>query len=254
MEEMILAARAAGLQSIGFSVHTPMPFPSCWTISAARLPDYFTEVQRVKERLHGQIDVFCGAEWDLYSQIAPAGFDYVIGSVHHIAIGNALPCVDNSAEETQRMLAEYFDGDADAMAEAYFRQYDALAKIGEVDIVGHFDLLNKFDEERAFFNTASARFHAAAIDAIDALIASGKIFEINTGAISRGYRTTPYPSRALLEAICARGGKIAISADAHRVEDVAFGFAEAEALACACGFREIWQFDGKGFVPQQLGG
>ena len=27
------------------------------------------------------------------------------------------------------------------------------------------------------------------------------------------------------------------------------GFAEAEALARACGFAELWQFDGKDFVP-----
>ena len=254
MEEMALAAKAAGLRSIGFSVHTPMPYESCWTIDAARLPDYFAEARRVKERLRGMIDVYCGAEWDLFSPIAPTGFDYVIGSVHHIAMGSALPCVDNSVEDTLQMLNAHFAGDADAMAEAYFRQYDALAKVDEVAIVGHFDLLTKFEEQQKFFDCESPRFRAAAHAAMDQLIASGKIFEINTGAISRGYRTTPYPSRALLEAIRARGGKITISADAHRAEDITFGFAEAEALALACGFTELWTFDGKGFVPQQLGG
>ncbi len=254
LEEMALAAEAAGLRSIGFSVHTPMPYPSCWTISAARLPDYFAEARRVKEHLRGQIDVFCGAEWDLYSPTAPTGFDYIIGSVHHIATGGELPCVDNSVEDTRHTLRTYFAGDADAMAEAYFRQYAALANVPEVGIVGHFDLLTKFDEQKPFFDTESPRFQAAAFSALDALIAADKIFEINTGAISRGYRATPYPSRVLLEAIHARGGKITISADAHRAEDIISGFAEAEALARACGFTELWTFDGKGFVPQQLGG
>lgn len=254
MEEMALAAKAAGLSSIGFSVHTPMPFPSCWTIDAARLPDYFAEAQRLKERYSGTIDIFCGAEWDLFSPIAPVGFDYVIGSVHHIAMGGELPCVDNSVEETRHTLRTYFHGDADEMAEAYFRQYLALAQVDEVGIVGHFDLLTKFDEERQFFDASAPRYLAAARAAMDALIAAGKIFEINTGAISRGYRTTPYPSRTLLTEIRARGGKITVSADAHRAEDVACKFEEAEALARACGFTELWMFDGKGFVPQQLGG
>ena len=146
LEEMARAAHAAGLASIGFSVHTPMPHSACWTIEERRLPDYFAEAKRVKERLRGTIDVFCGAEWDLYSAIPPKGFDYVIGSVHHIAIGSALPCVDNTAQETARIIRNHFACDADAMAEAYFAQYLALAQVKEVDVVGHFDLLTKFDE------------------------------------------------------------------------------------------------------------
>jgi histidinol-phosphatase (PHP family) len=254
MEEMVLAAKAAGLRSIGFSVHTPMPFPSCWTIDAGRLPDYVAEARRVKERYLGEIDVYCGVEWDLVSPIAPTGFEYVIGSVHHIAMGGELPCVDNSREETRHTIRTYFGGDADEMAEAYFRQYIELAKVEEVGIVGHFDLLTKFDEERPLFDVTSPRYLAAANAAMDALIAAGKIFEINTGAISRGYRITPYPSRTLLQEIRARGGKITISADAHRAEDITFGFEQASVLARECGFTELWIFDGKGFVPQQLGG
>jgi histidinol-phosphatase (PHP family) len=254
MEEMALAASKAGLTSIGFSVHVPMPYPACWTIDPGRLPDYFAEARRVKERLRGTIDVYCGAEWDSYAAISPAGFDYVIGSVHHIPAGNDLPCVDHTAQETGRIIRRYFGGDTEAMAEAYFAQYQALAQVKEVDIVGHFDLLTKFDEERPFFDATSPRYLAAATAAMDALIAAGKIFEINTGAISRGYRTTPYPSETLLRTLHQRGGKITISADSHRVEDIAFSFEQAEALARKCGFTELWMFDGKEFSPQQIGG
>ena len=140
------------------------------------------------------------------------------------------------------------------MAEAYYRQYHALAQIKEVDIVGHFDLLTKFDEEMRLFDESSPRYLTAALSAMDALIAAGKIFEINTGAISRGYRTTPYPSEMLLRALHERGGKITISGDSHRVEDIAFGYDQAMQLARDCGFTELWTFDGKGFIPQQIGG
>ena len=128
----------------------------------------------------------------------------------------------------------------------------ALARVKEVDIVGHYDLLTKFDEQWTFFDPDSPRFRAAATDAMDLLIAAGKIFEINTGAISRGYRTTPYPSETLLRELFARGAKVTISADAHRTQDVAFGFAQAEALARRCGYREAWQFSKTGFVAVPL--
>jgi hypothetical protein len=55
-----------------------------------------------------------------------------------------------------------------------------------------------------------------------------------------------------LEQLYARGGKITISSDAHRTEDITFGFEQVEALVCACGFTELWQFDGTEFVPVSL--
>ncbi len=231
-----------------------MPFPACWTLTSARMPDYIAQIRDLAQTYRGEIDVYCGEEWDLHGATPPSKVDYVIGSVHHVKMDDALYCVDNTVEETERTLAYCFDGDADAMAEVYFRQYDAIASINEVDLVGHFDLLTKFDEQRSFFHPDSPRYQKSAERAMDALIAAGKRFEINTGAISRGYRTTPYPSRTLLTQICSRGGKIVISSDAHRAEDIAFGFSEAEALAYACGFREILQFNGEEFVPEPLSG
>ena len=58
----------------------------------------------------------------------------------------------------------------------------------------------------------------------------------------------------LLREIIRRGGRITVSADAHRAQDVTCQFAESEALARACGATELWQFNGKGFEPVQLGG
>lgn len=254
MEEMAKAAIAAGLTSLGFSVHTPMPYETCWTIEAKRMPDYIAEANRLKKAYAEQIALYCGAEWDLLSPTPLTGFDFIIGSVHHFPERGARFCVDKSEDATRGYLLELFRNDADAAAEAYFALYDDLAKVERVDIVGHFDLLTKFDETDRFFDADSPRFRAAALRAMDALVATDKIFEINTGAISRGYRSAPYPSRALLKELRRRGGRITVSADAHAANDVAFGFAEAEALATDCGFTEIWQFDGRGFVPVPIGG
>ena len=182
------------------------------------------------------------------------GYDYVIGSIHFVQAGERSSCVDNTPQMTKEYIRDLFDGSADAAAEAYFAQYASLAKAAKVDIVGHFDLLTKFDETDQFYNADSPRFRAAALGAMDALVAADKIFEINTGAIARGYRKTPYPSRALLLELARRKAKITVSADAHAASDVAFGFAEAEALAINCGFTEVWQFDGRGFVPIPIGG
>jgi len=178
----------------------------------------------------------------------------VIGSIHYIDAPNGRCNVDNSPEMTAQYLEELFCGDADAAAEAYFAQYGALAKAEEVDIVGHFDLITKFDDTHRFYHAGAPRFRDAALAAMDELVKADKIFEINTGAIARGYRTTPYPSRELLCELKRRGARVTISSDAHSSGKVAFGLNEAAALAKDCGYTEVWQFDGRTFLPIPIGG
>ena len=87
---------------------------------------------------------------------------------------------------------------------------------------------------------------------MERLVRAGKLFEINTGAISRGYRQTPYPAEPLLRLLREMDGKILFTADAHRACDVAFGYAEAVELARRCGFDTFWRLTEEGFVPAPL--
>jgi len=254
VEEMILASRAAGLSSVGFSVHGPMPFENSWGCPEERLPGYIEEVRALKEKYAGTIDVYCGIEWDATAaDLDLSAFDYVIGSVHEIPVpGGGTRSVDSNAETTAKYIRECFGGDADAAAEAYFAELIKVAERPEADIVGHFDLITKFDEPAPFFNPESPRYKRAARTAMEALVAAGKIFEVNTGAISRGYRTAPYPSKELLQQLHEMGGRVTVSADAHHVSGVACAFDKAEQLIKACGFREILILEGKEFVPRML--
>ena len=253
VEEMILASKAAGLTSVGFSVHAPMPIENCWACTEERLPGYIAEVRALAAKYAGEIGVYLGAEWDVVSgDMDLTAYDYVIGSAHQLPAAG-WPSVDESAEATRRYLAEHFGGDADAAAEAYFEELAKVAANPLVDIAGHFDLITKFDEQHGFFNPRSARYQKAALAAMERLVRAGKIFEINTGAISRGYRTTPYPSRELLMLLREMGGRVTVSADCHHVSGVVCAFESAERLAKDCGFKEVWVLDGrKNFVPKAL--
>ena len=253
VEEMILASRDAGLASVGVSVHCPMPFENDWECPVERLPDYRAEVRALADKYAGSIKVYLGIEWDVSAQTLDLSpYDYVIGSVHELPV-DGHRSVDANAETTARFLAECFGGDADAAVEMYFAEMDKVAARPEVGIVGHFDLLTKFDEQRGFFNENSPRYRRAAERAMEKLVAAGKIFEVNTGAISRGYRKAPYPSRALLTRLCQMGGHVTVSADAHAASGIACAFDEAEALLRACGFREIYALGESGFAPAPLG-
>ena len=70
------------------------------------------------------------------------------------------------------------------------------------------------------------RYVKAWQNAADILLKTGKPFEINTGAMSRGYRTSPYPHKEIRDYIRAHGGKLILSSDSHSKETIAYKFAD----------------------------
>ena len=243
-EAMVLAAEQAGLCSIGVSLHCPIPGEDDWCCAAENEPKFLDTMHALRERFAGRIEVFCGLEYDLRAarrSVPP--YDYIIGSCHFLA-GCA---VDNTMAEAEALIAR-FDS-PDRAAEAYFGQLTALAAFDEISIVGHLDLLTKYNERKPLYDTASPVYRDAAFAAMELLSAAGKIFEINTGTISRGWRTAPYPAPELLRHLRAIGGRICVCSDAHAADGIVCGFEAAEALARSCRFTEYQVFDGKGFVP-----
>ena len=243
-EEMVLAAEAAGLRSVGVSLHCPIDGED-WCASSEDEPRFIAEMRRLREKYAGRIEVFCGLEYDLRSaRRAVPPYDYIIGSCHYLG---SHP-IDYSQERAEELIASF--GGPIPAAQAYYAQMARLADFEEISVVGHFDLLTKYNERKPLYPAAaSAAYRDAAFAAMETLHAAGKIFEINTGAISRGYRTTPYPDPALLRHLKSLGGRICICSDAHSADAITCGFEEAEALARRCGFDELWQFDGTGFAP-----
>ena len=60
--------------------------------------------------------------------------------------------------------------------------------------------------------------------ALEKLIKHNIPFEINTGAIARGYKKTPYPSFELTKYIAKLGGKFILSSDSHNKNSLCSGF------------------------------
>lgn len=251
--EMAASALSLGLAGLGLTAHSPME-NEFWTVKPERMAEYRAELARLKTEYAGRMDVWCGLEFDLTSDRKwLGGFDYVIASVHALQTPRGLWALDDNRERSRRMIVIAFEGDRDAAAEAYFAKVKEISAIPEADVVGHFDLITKFDEPEPLYDAASPRYRAAALDAMEALVKAGKIFEINTGAMSRGYRTAPYPAPTLLCALREMDGRVTITADAHSRENLTFAFEQAEAAARAAGFTEHWEFDGAGFAPRALG-
>lgn len=225
-EELVLAALNHGMKCIGFSGHSYTFFDESYCMSKQNTARYRAEIAGLKEKYNGKIKVLCGVEQDYYSEEPTVGYDYVIGSVHYIkADGEYIP-VDESAEILKSAVQKHFNGDFYAFAEEYYRTVAALVKKTSIDIIGHFDLITKFNERYSFFDEKDPRYINAWHTAADKLIVTDKPFEINTGAISRGYKQSPYPSADIINYIKQKGGGLILNSDSHTAENLCFGFEE----------------------------
>ena len=223
-EEMVREAIARGMDAIGFSDHSYTFFDESYCIPKAELARYRACVEELKNRYRGKIRVLCGIEQDFYSQEPCEGYDYVIGSVHYIRAGEEYIPVDESPEILRAAAEKHFGGDLYALIEEYYRTAARVVQKTGAHIIGHFDLIAKFNEGGALFDETDPRYVAASREAADCLLKTGRPFEINTGAVSRSFRTVPYPSGALRDYIRGRGGRFVLASDSHEKDGLCFLF------------------------------
>ena len=255
-EEMVRGAIASGCSSLGFSEHSPfLPSnqPDGWSMRPENAAEYRSQVLALREGYRGGLGIFLGLEQDIDSPAPDQPYDYLIGSVHSVqAAGGRCLSVDESPAALAHHTREYFGGDYLAFAEAYYQREAETAEKTGCQIIGHFDLVTKFNEGGCLFDENSYRYRTAALEALRSLLERDVIFEVNTGAISRGCRSIPYPAPFLLREICGRGGKICITSDSHSAGTVTYAFDLAAELALHCGFRETWILTERGFQAVDL--
>lgn len=244
--EMAQAAYEKGFLALGFSGHSYTAFDESYCMSKEGVKDYLMELAELKAAYAGKMEIYAGVEQDYYSEESTEPFDYVIGSVHYLCCDGQYFDVDESSEKMQKVIREYFGGDGLKYAAAYFATVaDVVRKTG-ADIIGHFDLLTKFNEGNRFFDVESKAYRFAALEAMEALLESDRPFEINTGAMYRGLRTEPYPSFALLKELYQRGGKILLSSDSHDTASLGYQFQEMAEAAVGAGFSSLLVWTPKG--------
>ena len=252
-EEMLEAAIAQGFDSIGFSGHSYMDIYPDFSMNEEKTAAYRAEITRLQQVYGDRIKIYCGLEKDNYTKASTEGYDYLIGSVHAVQYGEELLYIDWSADRVRESIQRVFGGDGIAYAKTYFQAVADLPDYGSFDIIGHFDLLTKFNEmEPDLFDMDCAEYRAAATAAAEALVGKVKYFEVNTGAISRGYRTTPYPALFIIEEMKRLGFGAVISSDCHDKNFLDCAYDEAKQLLKDAGYTEHYVLKDEGFVAIPL--
>lgn len=309
-EAMVRSAIENGLAFAGISGHSFTPHDTTYCMSREGTEQYVEEILGLKEKYADSISLLLGTELDRYTDTDTEPYDYFIGSVHYLfseegkrkwsrlMTAHAGETDRRALDASMTVLRKYEDwsdvddkpedlcrfafGDSPladpderkegmlGLAELYFDTVGEIVEATDCDIIGHFDLLTKFNEGWGFgpagnvinrmrcgaaefvsdlFDTSDERYIAAWKKAVDRIFddcalrykngyrnrleklgilqAGDKpVFEINTGAISRGYRTTPYPAPDQIEYIRSKGGVLILSSDSHAAGTICSGFEE----------------------------
>ena len=252
-QEMVHFALEKGFSSLGFSSHSCSRRPdrdvAPWFAKNER---YRSEILRLKEEYRDRIEIYLGLEVESGLKIDVTPYEYLIGAVHTLDKNGEYFEVDSTLQITEDAIARHFGGSATEYAITYFQHVAQIPQNGKFDILAHFDLLTKFQEQKRVFDESDPRYLRAAVEAIDAVQGKIPFFEVNTGAISRGYRTSPYPSIPLLREFKNRGFGVVVTTDCHNGEYLDCHYIESVELLREVGFKERFILTRNGFVPIAL--
>ena len=239
LEEMVLAAIDKGFSSLGFSSHcfSNLSYDECGIKTAADYEAYLSEVEALKQKYKNQISIYRGIELEsrikdeLYPNPDPR-LDYSIGSIHWFYLDSRHWEVDYKAEIL--LQAKEAFGGFRPLIESYYNEVIEFAKHSSYSITGHIDLVTKFSELNSFGFENENWYRDAALSATESVVKCGKLVEVNTGAISRGYRTTPYPAPFILKRLAELNAPIIVTTDCHSANNIDIKYDETVSMLSSC--------------------
>ncbi|MBE6823951.1 MAG: histidinol-phosphatase HisJ family protein [Ruminococcaceae bacterium] len=222
--EIVEFAIKNGIDTIGFSDHSYTAFDQSYCIKKADISAYKNEIIKLKKKYKDKINILLGIEQDYYSVEDTSDYEFVIGSVHYIKVNGEFLPVDESKDILISAVDKYFSGNIYALIEEYYNTVSDVVNKTNANIIGHIDLISKFNENNDLFDENDERYVKAYKKACDSLIKYNKLFEINTGAISRGYRSTAYPSSQIYKYLKSIGARFILSSDSHSKDTLCYQF------------------------------
>jgi len=206
---------------------------------AATFARYAQHAFALRERYAEQIEILVGFEterlppegWAAHMrQIrASAPFEYIVGSVHDVD-GRY---VDYTPELTAAIARDL--GGPEALHVRYFEAVADLVETLRPEVVGHLDLVRKFDGPSAGF---SPRVFAHIERALEAVHACGAVLDVNCGAHRRGLSPV-YPLPAILQRAHAMGIGVTLGDDSHGTTSVGVGLDACLRAIADAGYREL---------------
>lgn len=200
---------------------------------------YVGEARALRLEYEGSIELLVGFEserlppeswYDTMTELRRVtGPDYIVGSVHDV---RGLS-IDYNPESTQN-AAEALGG-VEALQLSYFDQVaDLVAKLSP-EVVGHIDLIRKFDGAGAHFSPKVMERIEATLEVVRSV---GGVLDVNAGAHRRGLSPV-YPLPEILTLSRRMGIGVTLGDDSHGAHDVGVGLDACLESIAKAGYQEV---------------
>ena len=264
LEEMVQAGITAGLTSLGLTSHFPLPFGNDWTMEQENIEPYLDDIKSLKEKYASEIELYCGIEVDYFidqQDISVAAkavipqLDYTIMSIHTLGNtrGDQVFYIDESQPDFEQGIEKYYQGDKQAFIKDYYQSIEKMVKRFEPEILGHIDLIKKYNQNNYFFNENDRWYQETVCACLDGIAQTTTRMEINTGANMRVPGVGRYPSDWMIPEMKKRNIPITIGGDSHSVAGIVYEYNQAEAYLAECGYHEYWVLRKGRWEAQPLG-
>jgi len=245
-EEYIIAAIEKQMTCIGFSGHAPVPFKSWWNMSNENFKNYIKDISFLKEKYINKIEIYLGIEADYIKGIVkpddfiPYNLDYTIGSIHYLNAGKSATPWDFiiSPSVFKKGLEELYKKNIKKLIRDYYEQMMLLADNKSVDIIAHFNQINKFNKNNIYFDETEKKYLQIVRESLEYISSKEKIIEINTRGKFKKLSNEFYPSINILKICKELNINITLSADAHSPNEVNSLLNEAANYAKQAGYKE----------------
>lgn len=247
-EDFIKFAIAHGFRAYGFSSHSPLPFETFWNMPKDDMPDYLTEIERLKKKYSDQLEIYVGLEIDYLDETYNASIpyfrelplDYRIGSIHYLPVSSELEeknmvCIDGSFREYAHSVNRHFEGDIRLLVERFFETTLKMVEAGGIDIVGHVDKIYMNGQKFEDFSLEENWYREPLLACLDLIAEKGLMVEINTKNLLK--KRELYPHFQYLTELRKRHIPVMVNSDCHYPDLVNDGRTEAFALLKEAGFR-----------------
>jgi histidinol-phosphatase (PHP family) len=238
MAEMCQSAIDKGIPEIGFTDHFDLipedPFSGFFKADL-----WWEELVRCREKFHGSLTIRAGVEigephrfqTQVQTLMENYTWDYILGALHWVD-GD---CV---------FLSSYFNQPQKQAYSRYFKELQTMVVNSDINILAHIDIVKRFGYD-IYGEYDSSMWENEIRYILKECANRGIALEINTSTLRRSIGVTT-PSDRVLSWYLEEGGQhLVLGSDAHRVDQVGFGFDQALAVAKAAGYEHLASFESR---------
>ena len=248
LSDVVQTALDRGFTTYGLSEHAPRwQREHLYPEEAARTPldlletfeRYAQSATALRDRYADRLEILVGFE----TEALPIGswpsrmrelrdtlpFDYIVGSVH--SIGDTW--IDLNVETSERAAIE--SGGWEALRVAYFHQLAELIQTLKPEVVGHVDLIRRF-EGHDFVFSPEAMLEVERV--LEAARAAGSVIEVNAAPARRGFGPV-YPGPQVLARAREMNVPVTLGDDSHGPDGVGIGLDACLRAIVEAGYREV---------------